>query len=344
MRGRTMDPGPSTGRARSPHWSLARVLLLAGGVALVVVFVVRVGAGRVATELERAGPRALWLLVPYGVGTVIGALPFALLLPRSLRPTPWALILGRFAASTANALLPFFGILGEPSRLLWLPVEGQARGVAAIVIDRILYNGANGLLLMAGAVVAAPFTTLPVELVSVGLVLGALTLAATAGGLVVVARAGVGRRLHALLSRVLGDRYAHETFGRAVDAALVGTVRGPQRPLLGGAAIHLASRAVLSLEVLVGLLVLGVEATPAQAAILAVVPIAVSFVFSSIPSQIGVQEGAQTLIAGAIGLDPTVVLAVVLLQRFRQLAFALLLPVVLAGARAPAQRETTNDP
>jgi hypothetical protein len=316
------------------------------GVTLVVVFVARVGPGRLASELAQAGPHALWLLVTYGVGTALGAFPFGRLLPPSLRPSAWALIQGRFAASTANALLPFFGVAGEPSRLLWLPPEGHARGIAAIVVDRILYNASNGMLLMAGALVAAGFTSLPAELAAIACALGALTVGVTAAGFVLVARAGVGRRLHALLLRMLGERYAREDFGRAVDSALIETVRGPQRPLAYGLVVHLVARAVLVLEVPVGLLVLDAGASVAQAVVLAVVPIAVSFAFSSIPSQLGVQEGAQTLVAGAIGLDPTVVLAVVLLQRFRQLAFALLLPVLLAGARAPVgpQRESVNDP
>jgi glycosyltransferase 2 family protein len=346
MRGPVMDPPASTGRARGRRWSFARVLLVAGGLLLVALFVSRVGADRVATELARAGPSALWLLVPYVAGTAIGAFPFALLLPPSLRPTTWALVQGRFAASTANALLPFFGVMGEPSRLLWLPAEGQARGVAAILVDRILYNAANGLILVGGAAVAGAMSTLPATLVAGALVIGVLTLATTAGGLFVVARFGVGRRLQALMKRALGERYsAHPDFGADVDGFVVEVVRGPKGRLVQGVAVHLVSRALLALEVAAGLLVLHAGASTAQAIILAVVPIALSFVFSSIPSQIGVQEGAQTLVAGAIGLDPTLVLAVVLLQRARQLVFAALLPFLLAGARsAPHQREMVNVP
>ena len=83
MRGRTMHSAPSTRRARSSRFGPGRALLLAGGVALVVLFVVRVGPGRLASELQGAGPRALWLLVPYGVGTILGAFPFGGLLPAS---------------------------------------------------------------------------------------------------------------------------------------------------------------------------------------------------------------------------------------------------------------------
>lgn len=325
---------------------MARILLLLVGAALVIVFVVRAGPGRIATELAGAGTRALWLLPLYALGTAVGAFPLAELLRQSDRPTTLGLVQGRFAASTANSLLPLFGVLGEPSRLLWLPAEAEARGIAAIAVDRLLYNGANGILLVAGAVVAATLTTLPTSIAVLAMVIGGLTLAATAVGLVLVARAGVGRRLHALLLRVLRRPNAPEDFGRAVDARLLELVRGPRGPLARALATHVVSRAILALEVPLGLFVLHAGATFAQATTLAVVPIAVSFAFSSIPSQIGVQEGAQTLVAQAIGLDPTVALSVVLLTRFRQLVFALLLPPLLASARAPErpQCERVNEP
>ena len=58
-----------------------------------------------------------------------------------------------------------------------------------------------------------------------------------------------------------------------------------------------------------------------------------SLVFSSVPSQIGVQEGGQAVIASALGLSPTLGVTLVLLQRFRQVAFASVVPLLLRGAR-----------
>ncbi|HEY3494277.1 MAG TPA: hypothetical protein VGK73_06310, partial [Polyangiaceae bacterium] len=80
---------------------------------------------------------------------------------------------------------------------------------------------------------------------------------------------------------------------------------------------------------------------PEQALVLAVVPIALSFFFSSVPGLIGVQEGAQTLVASALGLAPAAVLALVLLQRFRQLVFAALMPVLLGLARPNEAQKTS---
>jgi uncharacterized protein (TIRG00374 family) len=331
---------------RKPHattedrrWSPSRLLVFLVGIAIVTWFIGHVGTDQVRTQLLRVGPRALWLLVPYAIGTAIGAAPWAMLLPREMRPSALAVLEGRFAASSANSILPFFGVAGEPSRLLWLPSNGRANGVAAIVVDRVLYNSANGLLLFTGALAAWWFTSLPGSLVASALVVAVLTLSVTAVALWVVPKYGIGRKIQRLLRWLVGESYTNADFGSQVDAVLMSIVRGPRRPLVIGAGVHLFGRAAIAFEVWVGLQALGARADAAETVVLAVVPIALSFFFSSIPGQLGVQEGAQTLMASALGLDPAVVLSLVLLQRFRQLAFAALLPLLLAMARPP----TGND-
>src|SRR4051794_14761199 len=115
--------------------SSARVPLLLAlcGLGLVGIFVSRIGVGPIARRLGELGPDAIWILVPYAVGTAIGARPWARLLPATARPRLAGTIASRFAASGANALLPFFGLAGEPSRLLWLRRAARAQGLAAIV-------------------------------------------------------------------------------------------------------------------------------------------------------------------------------------------------------------------
>ena len=78
----------------------------------------------------------LWILLPYAAGTALSAAPWAWLLPPRQRPGWEQTLAGRFAASGANALLPFFGLAGEPCRLLWLEPSARAEGLAAIVTTR----------------------------------------------------------------------------------------------------------------------------------------------------------------------------------------------------------------
>src|SRR5262249_54051462 len=131
-----------------------RLALALLGVVLVAVFVMRIGPAEVRAQLSRVGPSVLWLCVPYALGTALGAFPWAWLLPADARPSTPGLVVGRFAASGANALLPAFGMAGEPSRLLWLRRDRHAQGLAAILVDRALYNLASNLLLLTGGVAA----------------------------------------------------------------------------------------------------------------------------------------------------------------------------------------------
>ncbi len=307
--------------------------MFALGIILVVWFVRRVGVHSVVAQLVRVGPWALLLLVPYGIGTAVGALPWGRLLSRRTRPGFSGIILSRFAASSANALLPLFGVAGEPSRLLWLPVKARAQGLAAIVVDRLLYNASNGLVLLGGAAAAGYATQLPESWVLIAIGMSAVILAVSACLMWVVTRGGIGRRLHSLLGRLFRGLYTHEDFGRSVDTSLLDLLRGSRSRLLSSLGLHVAGRSLLALEVFLGLALLGAHVSIAQGLVLAVVPIALSVFFSSVPSQVGVQEGAQTLVASALGLDPAVVLALVLLQRFRQLVFASLMPFILGSAR-----------
>lgn len=322
----------ASSRAKGP--SRLGVLLLVLGLGLFVLAVSRAGVAAIGAQLLRVGPRVVWLLLPYAFGTAIGALPWATLLPPALRPRLLGVVSGRFVASSANALLPFFGLAGEPTRLLWLQPNARARGLAAIVVDRVLYNCSNGCLLLAGAAVAFAATPLPLAL-SLGAAGAALATLAVTGALMWGAiRSGVGRRVQSLLRRMLGNLYTADTFGAEVDAELLGLVRERPSRLALGVATHMLGRSVILLEVYLALRLLGVAFSPADAVVLAVVPIGLSLFFSSVPSQVGVQEGGQALVAAALGMSPSVGVTLVLLQRFRQLVFAALAPLLLEVGRA----------
>ncbi|HEV8549605.1 MAG TPA: lysylphosphatidylglycerol synthase transmembrane domain-containing protein [Polyangiaceae bacterium] len=301
----------------------------------------RTGLAAIGTELSRVGARAGFLLLPYLVGTCVGALPWFGLLPKEARPTPRGLFAGRFIASSANAFLPFFGLAGEPARLLWLRRDARAAGLAAIVLDRVLYNTSNGLLLFGGAAVAFAGTRLPATIAAGAAAAALAMLCVPLLGLFLVIRFGIGRRAQAVVRRMLGAEYSEQGFGEKIDARLLALVRGPRRPFVLGIATHVLGRAAISVEVYLGLVFLGTPFTLADAVVLAAVPIGLSLVFSSIPSQIGVQESGQAFAAAALGLPPTVGVTLVLLQRFRQVAYAACVPLLLREARPvePADAE-----
>jgi hypothetical protein len=318
--------------------SKLRLLPVLLGLLLIPVLVARIGVQTILGQLRELGPESLLILVPYAGSTALSAFPWAWCLPAEERPRPAAVIASRFAASGANALLPFFGLAGEPCRLLWLSPDARAEGLAAIVLDRLLYNSASGLLLLLGAA-AALRTRLPRALSASAGVVGVILFGLSFCILYAIRRWGLGRRSQLLLRRFSGGSAVEPELGARVDAAIQ-RLSSPssRRALRAGLLWHFVARVGLSAEVFIALWSLHAPTTPSDALVLASVPIAVSAVASSIPSQIGVQEGAQAFVCGALGFSPALGLVLVLLVRLRQLAFAPLTPILLAAARPSPSR------
>ena len=327
-------------RARSP-WRV-RVILALLGIVLIWILVERIGVSAIAAELDRLGPRSFLMLVPYGLGTALAAFPFALLLRGRVQLAASAAIASRFAASGANALLPFLGFAGEPCRLLWLPNHAHPSGLAAIVIDRLLYNFAGGLLLLVGAGVALT-TRLPLTVTALAAVVAVFIMLLTVLITLAALRWGIGAGVHGLIGRFLGGAYGERELGVQVDTAMRALLRKPKGLLVRGLWLHVLGRAVLGVEVYIALWSLDAPTLVRDAVVLATVPVVTSLFASAIPSQIGVQEGAQALACAALGFDPALGLALVLLQRLRQLAFVPLTPLLIAGARSRNAERTVSE-
>ena len=318
--------------------------LLVGG-ALAVVLVRRVGLGTLRSALSRVGPEFLWMVAAYAAATAVSALPWGMLIPRAVRPSWKAVIASRFAASGLNALLPFFAI-GEAGRLLWMPRPSWPQGTAAIVADRLLFLATGALLLLAAAGIAVPLSDLPPMLDLVGALLALAIIAGSVALGVLATRGHLARRVAVLLRRlglrrtaIAGPDGASDDDATLPiwDTALHDLLAGPKRRLLAGLAVHLAGRLLFALEIYAALRVLELPAGWRETMIMAAVPIALSVVGTFIPSQLGIQEACQALVAGALGIGPAGGLALVLLQRARQLLFIALsgLLMALAPARKP---------
>jgi len=324
---------------RAKSRTRSRLAFALVGATLLVVFFTHIGPKAIAAQLVRIGPHAIFILAPYAIGTAISALPWVWFLPPETRPGKKGVIAGRFAASGANSLLPFFGLAGEPTRLLWLERSARASGLAAIVVDRVLYNTAGVILLIAGGLTALVATSLPPSIGIAAVGIATVIFIATIAIAGAVSRWGVGHRLHTLLRKYLGDGpAARQQFGAQMDERVRRLLGGARRPLWLGLIVHVGGRVALCAEVFVALWILGVTPSVEKALVLATVPIATGLVASCIPSQLGVQEAAQSLMCGALGMNPAIGFALVLLQRMRQLAFVPLTPLLLAMARPKTAR------
>lgn len=331
--------------------SVLRVVGFLVGIVATVVGVKWTGVGAIRDALSRAGVNIAWMFAAYAAGTVVGAIPWRALLPHSVRPTWNATITSRFAASGLNALLPFFG-LGESVRLLWLRRGERTPGLAALVVDRLLFLAAGLPLLVIAALASIRVPNLP-HSYRVGVLVSAAIIGVAVAAVAVGAARGqlVGRLRWALLlfgvppriekTEANGDG-ARDAGGEPVDRALNALLTGSPAPLAGGFALHLCARVLLAAEIYAGLRILGAHVGALEMLVFIAIPIALSVIGTFVPGQIGLQEGASALIAAALGIGPATGFALVFLQRLRQLVF-----VPLAGlliALVPSGPSSTSDP
>ncbi|MFH0900478.1 MAG: lysylphosphatidylglycerol synthase domain-containing protein [Pseudomonadota bacterium] len=322
--------------------TLLRVATSLGGIALSVMLIRRLGADNLLSQLWNVGTGIIWLMLAYAAGTSVSALPWHWLLPRQARPPLPAVFSSRFAAAGVNAILPFLGIGGEPCRLLWLPPQERRPGLAALVVDRALFSVASGLFLSLGLLAAWSTAISPIFIwIGLATVLCAFVLAAA------IAWAGVRRKVATPISRLLQRlrfRGGGETgtAGEEIDLAMANLFRKSRQTLLAGTAVHIAGRLLLAAEVYAGLRVLHFRPTACTVMVIASVPIALSIAGALVPSQIGLQEGAQFLVFRALGIDPTIGMSLVLLQRIRQVAFVSLAMLLLGSARSGRGRSVAS--
>ena len=269
--------------------SVLRVVGITLGLVATVVGVKWTGVGAIRNALSRVGGNIAWMFAAYAAGTLVGAIPWRALLPRSSRPTWNATITSRFAASGLNALLPFFG-LGESVRLLWLPRGDRTPGLAALVVDRLLFLAAGMPLLVIAALAATHVPALPHGyrigvLISTAIIRG-IAVAAVAVG---AARGQlVGRLRWALLlfgvpprvgkSDANGEGGSRGADFEPVDRALNALLTGSPAPLAVGFALHLCARFLLAAEIYAGLRILGARVGPLETLVFVAIPIALSVI------------------------------------------------------------------
>lgn len=320
------------------HHRSKNVLRVAGiivGLACVVVGVRWTGVGAIRAALSRAGGNIAWMFVAYAAGTAVAAIPWRQLLPPWLRPSWGATLTSRFAASGVNALLPFFG-LGEAARMLWLPRGQRTPGLAALVIDRLLFLAAGTPILVLAALVATRVPGVPrsyevAALVSAGII--SIAVAAVAVGAATGRMVGKLRWALVLFGVPPTNGKGKEATGddlNPVDRELHALLTGPRAPILRGFLLHTVARLLLALEIYAGLKILGAQVGPAGTLIFIAIPVGLSVIGTFVPGQIGLQEGACALVAAALGIGPATGIALVFLQRLRQLVFVPLAGLLIA--------------
>ena len=311
---------------------------IALGLGAVVVGVKWTGVDAIHKALSRVGPNIAWMFAAYAAGTAVGAVPWRKLLPAWARPSWGATLTSRFAASGINALLPFFG-LGEASRLLWLPRGERSPGLAALVVDRLLFLAAGMPILVIAALAATRVPAVPAGYLLAVLISASVIFIAVAVVAIGAARGRlVGRLRWALIvfgvppTATGNGNGARSTEGAVdpVDRGLHSLLTGARAPLAGGFALHVCARLLLAAEIYAGLRILGAPVGLLGTLIFIAIPVGLSVIGTFVPGQLGLQEGASALVAAALGIGPATGIALVFLQRLRQLVFVPLAGLLIA--------------
>ena len=311
-----------------------RILGAVAAVALFVYVIYRLGPEEILAQLVAAGPGFVWILLLHVFAIAIHGVPWHVLLPRQARPALRESIASRFVASGANAIVPVVAAAGDVVRLWWLPRrEDHAAGVAAIVVDRLMYVAANAVLVLAAAAALARMSDLPAEYTRATLIGVVVLVLAVAIGIVVAAKLRLVGRIHALVNRVR-KREEDPVFGHAVDVHVEEMLRRKPGALVLAFACHLIAKLAIGAQIVIGFALLGVHLDVNEALVFAALPIVMGIAGALVPSQLGVTEGAQALLAASLGIPSTTAVAVVLLMRVRSVAGLLIIGAIIATKRS----------
>jgi uncharacterized protein (TIRG00374 family) len=314
-----------------------RVIRIVGAIlalGLLAAVIYRLGPAAIAHQLLTVGPGFIWIVLLHAVGIAIGGLAWHVLLPRAARPTIWQSIASRFVAAGANAVTPVVSFAGDLVRLFWLPHKSdRPDGVAAIVVDRLTYGAANVLFVLGGAIALVHTSGLPPEYTRITVV-GFVVLAVLVGMVFLLAsRFRLIGRVHHLITRVRRKERDHQ-FGDDVDTSVERMLRREPGKLAVAFLCNLLYRVAMSLQIVLAFWLLGVTLAWDQALVFSALPIVMAVAGFMVPSQIGVQEGAQALLAHAFGIPETTAVAVVLLLRIRSLIGGAFVALLIATKKS----------
>ncbi len=323
-----------------------RVLRILGAAiaALLLALLIRhLGPAEIGRQLLAAGPGFLWIVVLHGFAIAVSGLPWHVLLPRHARPTVLQSIASRFVAAGANAVTPVVALAGDLVRLFWLPnKDDRPHGVAAIIVDRLTYGAANAVFVLAGAVALFFVSGLPADYTRMTVIGVVVLVVLVAAGVLVLARFRLVGRVHHLISRFRRKERDHQ-FGDDVDASVEYMLRKKRGAVVLAFCFNLVFRIAVALQIYIAFYLLDVHLGLAETLVFSALPIVIALAALLVPSQIGVQEGVQALIAQSFGIPTATAVAVVLLLRIRSLVGGALVALIIAttrSSRAPREAAT----
>ena len=315
-----------------PRKRLGRILTVVG-VLLLAYLVQRIGFRTLWTTIVQFGPWYLLTCLIGAGGLLCQAGAWWMIMKAFFQRVALAeLFRVKIISDGFNLILPSASLGGDAMRAFLIKERVPLSvGVPGVLFDKTIEFVASIVFLGSGLLLGLLSLRLPVGLI----VPAVASLAITSAGialLVVVQKRGLTRSLLRLSAPLPAARrwvLNRESKFQAMDESLgVLYTRTNYRALLPGA-LHVLSRCVGVLEIVVILAVLGAPVSYVQALFIATIVTSANTAFFLFPGQWGVTESVHVLVLQSMGYPAAVGLSLGLIRRIRKLLFVGLALVLL---------------
>lgn len=305
---------------------MKRFAYIAGllGLAVTIGLIARQGAASMAAALAAAGAGLVAVALFHLLPMTLDTLAWRALLRGAERPSFTALLGIRWIREAVDGLLPVAQVGGElvAVRLLRLRGIDGARAAAGLVVDVTLAVVTQLLFALLG--LGLLWSTVGDDGLVGPLLVGLLIAAAAVSVFFLLQHRGLFTPFARRLPEGFGGRRWLALAGGAVrlDAAIRAFYRR-RWALLCCAVWQLGGWLAGAGEVWLALYFLGQPVSWLEALLLESLGQAVRSAAFAVPASLGVQEGGYMILAGVLGLDPALGLALSLIKRVRELLLGL---------------------
>jgi hypothetical protein len=321
---------------------ILRILPLAGGVLALVLLVRHFGLASLAEALTRiTWWQFLLICLVHGVTMILDTLGWRYTLVAN-RPAFLKLLAARCAGQAVNVVTALGGVGGEAIKA-WIlrrdiPYEAS---VPSLILAKTAEVVGQALLLVTGILVAWATGVVGWSLLGPMCYLLVVQVIGIGGFILVQVGGGVGRA-----GRLLAWAGAGRGAGR-IDGAVRDFYRSHRGLLLASVGFHFASWLVGTMEVLLILRSLHVDASVVTAIVIEALGTGVRFATFFVPASLGTLEGANAAAFAALGWAASDGLAFSLVRRGRQAAWigiGLAVLGVMGALRAADRKSGAPEP
>jgi putative membrane protein len=321
--GQPADP-PRTYKLRDIFRSRAAYLGLTAGIVVFVAVIATQGIVDVAQALGRAGWGIIAIAVLHLPPLWADSMGWRSLISRGDRPKRRTMIRARWIGESINDLLPVLQMGGNVVKARILAARGIRVGLAgaSVVVDVTLVVLAQILFTLLGLGLLVPVIgggkALPVILV------GTAILTILLAGFYAAQRRGLFGFVARLSRRIVGTSEWTSVSNSAstIDAGIL-RLYGKRLALVACMCWHMLGWFLGIAEVWFGLSLLGHPVDIRTALLFESLGQAIRTGAFAVPGALGIQEGGYVLVGSALGIEPSVALALSLARRARELLLGL---------------------